>query len=137
MTAVLSPAIPLGLWRAPLELSGAERIAAFNDRFRMSLGSLFASGVPGQVMLSHAVTALPAYLQLIVLQKVRAYDDFRPGTNPYLEHDFGSLAIDSVGEKIYWKIDVYADNSFAYGAEDPADVSASFRVLSIMLASDY
>lgn len=45
--------------------------------------------------------------------------------------------MDDVPEKIFWKIDYCADRSCARGSEDPADPTRSFRVLTIMLASEY
>lgn len=45
--------------------------------------------------------------------------------------------MDAVPEKIFWKIDYYADKSCTEGAEDPSDAARSFRVLTIMLASEY
>ena len=67
-----------------------------------------------------------------MLAAVRAFADFTPGNDPYGEHDFGALDVDDL--RINFKIDYYADAAMEFGAEDPLD---SYRVLTIMLASDY
>src|SRR5258708_31094655 len=42
-----------------------------------------------------------------------------------------------VGERIFWKIDYYADEAMEFGADEPADPNRSFRVMTIMLAAEY
>jgi hypothetical protein len=59
-----------------------------------------------------------------------------PGDDPHGEHDFGVVTY--LAHKIYWKIDVYEnDGTYAWGAGKPWDAKASFRVVTIMLATDY
>lgn len=59
-----------------------------------------------------------------------------PGNDPHGERDFG--AVEFHGHKIFWKIDVYAnDGSFSWGSDTPWDPQQSFRVVTIMLASDW
>jgi len=59
-----------------------------------------------------------------------------PGNDPHGERDFGSVEFQ--GRKIFWKIDVYAnDGTFSWGSETPWDAQKSFRVVTIMLASDW
>ena len=59
-----------------------------------------------------------------------------PGNDPHGERDFGAVTFK--GEKIFWKIDYYAnDGTFCYGSEAPWDASKTIRMLTIMLASDY
>jgi hypothetical protein len=59
-----------------------------------------------------------------------------PGSDPHGERDFG--AAEFQGRKIFWKIDVYAnDGTFSWGSETPWDAQQSFRVVTIMLASDW
>ena len=59
-----------------------------------------------------------------------------PGNDPHGERDFG--AAEFRGHKIFWKIDVYAnDGTFSWGSETPWDAQQSFRVVTIMLASDW
>jgi hypothetical protein len=68
---------------------------------------------------------------------VRRFDSFAEDNDPDGEHDFGTFEVRGVAEKIFWKIDYYADASCAFGSDDPSDISRCFRVLTIMLASDY
>lgn len=59
-----------------------------------------------------------------------------PGNDPHGERDFG--VVEHEGHKIFWKIDVYAnDGTFQWGSETPWDAAQSFRVVTIMLASDW
>jgi len=59
-----------------------------------------------------------------------------PGNDPHGERDFG--AVEFKGHKIFWKVDVYAnDGTFSRGSEMPWDARQSFRVVTIMLASDW
>ena len=59
-----------------------------------------------------------------------------PGNDPHGERDFG--VVEYEGHKIFWKIDVYAnDGTFQWGSETPWDAAQSFRVVTIMLASDW
>lgn len=59
-----------------------------------------------------------------------------PGNDPHGEHDFG--VVNYLGHKIFWKIDVYEnDGTYSWGAGKPWDAAASFRLVTIMLATDY
>lgn len=58
------------------------------------------------------------------------------GNDPHGERDFG--VVEHQGQKIFWKVDVYAnDGTFAWGSEVPWDAQQSFRVVTVMLASDW
>ena len=40
--------------------------------------------------------------------------------------------------KLYWKVDAYEnDGTFSWGASNPADAATSYRIVTIMLATDY
>ena len=67
---------------------------------------------------------------------VANFSDF-PAGDPYAEHDLGAIDMAGVGEKILWKIDYYADAACASGSEAPSDITCCYRVLTIMLASEY
>ncbi|MBB3862278.1 hypothetical protein GGQ88_003578 [Novosphingobium hassiacum] len=59
-----------------------------------------------------------------------------PGNDPHGERDFGVVEFE--GHKIFWKVDVYAnDGTRSWGSETPWDAQLSFRIVTIMLASDW
>jgi len=120
------------------EQARANRIAGINDEFRRQAGLALSDTrpVPGRCVMTHGVAALGRQAQAEILQRVRQFADFEPGNDPYREHDFGAISA-SDGERVFWKIDYYADDTMEYGAEDPADPNRSFRVLTIMLAAEY
>jgi hypothetical protein len=93
-------------------------------------------GVAGRLVQTQGISALPEPVQSAIREKVERYGDFNPDNDPYGERDFGAFDVRGVG-KIFWKIDYYADASCSFGAENPADPARSYRVLTIMLASEY
>ena len=114
-----------------------KRIAAMNDAFRARCGLLQWEGEPrGRFIASAGISALPVVEIARVLEAVRRFKDFDPDNDPYGERDFGAIAIEGL-ERIFWKIDYYADHACDAGSEDPADPKRSFRVLTVMLASEY
>ena len=117
----------------------AKRIADLNDQFRFNffVPTFGPRPVPGQIVLTRGICALPPDVQIRIWFAVSSFKDFAEGDDPYSEHDFGAVAMDDVPEKIFWKIDYYADKACTAGCEDPSDPQASFRVLTIMLASEY
>jgi Protein of unknown function (DUF3768) len=59
-----------------------------------------------------------------------------PGNDPHGTRDFG--VVHYLGRKIFWKIDIYEnDGTFSWGAAKPWDAAASYRLVTIMLATDY
>ncbi len=59
-----------------------------------------------------------------------------PGNDPHGERDFG--VVEYGGQKVFWKIDVYAnDGTFQWGSETPWDARESYRIVTIMLATDW
>lgn len=107
------------------EDSGA--IAALNDEFRSTF-------IGGQVVLTRGIAALPEALRLEILQSVRDFTAFDAGDDPYGEHDFG--AIECRGRSVFWKIDYYSPD-LTSASENPADIAATTRVLTVMLAEEY
>lgn len=103
------------------------RIRDLNDAFRATLTG-------GKVMMTAAVTALPADTVAAALQRMRTFADFTKDNDPYGEHDFGSFKVG--GETFFWKIDYY-DTELRHGSEDPSDPAVTTRVLTLMLAEDY
>jgi hypothetical protein len=105
----------------------AEKIRELNDQLRID-------GRGGKVVMTSSVQARGAEFIMTALRKLREVDTFTEDTDPYQEHDFGSLEV--LGEKLFWKIDYY-DTRLEYRSEDPADPTKTTRVLTLMLASDY
>jgi len=117
----------------------ARLIAAQNDRFRQNFSMPYfgARGVPGQFVCTRGIAALSSEAQIEVWTAVANANIFEEENDPYGEHDFGAVSVAAVGEPIFWKIDYYADQSCTFGSEDPADPMRCYRVLTIMLASEY
>jgi hypothetical protein len=102
-----------------------EAIAKLNDAFRTQLKGgrpFLTAGLVGRSDLD------------AILQKVRQFDSFNEGNNPFGERDFGSF--DHGGDQIFWKIDYY-DKALQMGSPDPSDPEVTSRVLTVMLASEY
>jgi len=104
------------------------RVRALNDRFRTEgLGS-------GTIMLTHGIQEAGQTFVLAVIEAVRTFDDFSEDNDPWGEHDFGAVDVDS--QKVFWKFDYY-DKSLTAGSENPANDALTKRVLTIMLATEY
>jgi hypothetical protein len=106
-----------------------KKIAELNDRFEPA--------APGQIVTTRSILNLSPETQVEIWEKVRRFDSFSEDDDPHGEHDFGAFEVRGVAEKIFWKIDYYADASCAFCSEDPSDITRCFRVLTLMLASDY
>lgn len=109
-------------------MSAPLTLAQLNDRFRRSLSG-------GDIMVTSGICALPAPVQSELLAQVAQFDQFTEDSDPYGEHDFGSLHHPQAG-RVFWKIDYY-DRSKTRGSEDPLDIAQTCRVLTIMLAHEY
>ena len=115
----------------------SNKIAVLNDDFRSRTGMpSFNPAVKGRVFITPGITALSPASQVEIWFAVAQFSDFSEDNDPYDEHDFGAIEIAGAG-KVFWKIDCFADESMNEGCEDPADPDRSFRVLTIMLASEY
>jgi hypothetical protein len=113
----------------------ASEIAELNDRFRLRYGiPVFGNHASGRFVFTRGIQALPPGTQISTWMAVRDFNDFSEGNDPHAERYFGAFAINDVPEKIFWKIDYFADASCSGGAEDPTDC---FRILTVMLASEY
>ncbi|MDF2231669.1 DUF3768 domain-containing protein [Albimonas sp. CAU 1670] len=105
------------------------RIAALNDALRRG-----DPGAEGMVVITEGVRALgPAFLEA-AREAIRCFDGFGLDNDPHGEHDFGALEV--CGEKLVFKIDAY-DRRMRGASPDPSIASATRRVLTIMLASEY
>jgi hypothetical protein len=116
----------------------AKQIAEQNDRFRDNffVPTFGPRPVPGHMVCTHGIAALPQETQIRIWVEVSKFNEFTED-DIYAQHDFGDFRMEGVPEKILWKIDYYADKSCTTGSEDPADPARTFRVLTIMLASEY
>jgi len=110
------------------EYKARHRIRVLNDNFRTTF-------VGGQVVMTAGVADLSMDMKARILLRVQTFSAFSTKNDPYGEHDFGNFT--HRGQKYFWKIDYYSDTSCTLGAEDPSDVTRCFRVLTIMLASEY
>ena len=99
------------------------KIAKLNDAARRSpLGYLTSAGV----------VSLPPEVVSEICTKVYNFKDFTEDSDPYGEHDFGSLVV--ADHKVFWKIDYY--DSTLKNWCDPLDPKCR-RVVTIMLAEEY
>lgn len=109
-----------------------ERIAAQNDRFRTTLGT--SPDVPGQLVVTQGVMGKGAGFLAAASAAVQAFTTFTEEDDPHGEHDFGSVTVEGVA--VWWKIDLY-DPAYGYGSERRDDLTATRRVLTLLLPEDY
>ncbi|WP_338834093.1 DUF3768 domain-containing protein [Bradyrhizobium septentrionale] len=109
-------------------MNGQKEIICFlNDELRRDLTRGAAFMTPG-------VAALGPDLAERIFDAITLYDDFCKDSDPYGEHDFGSLKIE--GHTIFFKID-YFSKDMTMGSPDPSDPSVTERIITIMLADEY
>lgn len=128
---------------APVEIDHTSEIAALNDAARA--GSLTTS----KTVFTRALADILAgedpdsgtrQINLMMgqraLRRLINETPIAPGNDPHEERDFG--VVEYQGHKIFWKVDVYAnDGTFTWGSETPWDALQSFRIVTVMLASDW
>ena len=115
-------------------------IAAQNDRFRRAIcssppGTTLPDGLRGRVLFTRAVAALGPLFPLLCLLEIAAHQTFDPEDDPDGRHDFGAAEVQ--GERVWFKIDLYADEAMEWGSERPEDPALTYRVLTVMLPSDW
>lgn len=103
----------------------AAKIAALNDAARTSF-------IGCRVVITQGIAAMDDLDGLYA--KVRAFNDFTAGNDPYGEHDFGP--IEHEGQMVFWKFD-YFDADLLVHSPDASDPAVTARVLTIMLAEEY
>ena len=69
-----------------------------------------------------------------IIAKVRAFDQFNEGNDPYGEHDFGKIVHGH--DNVFWKLSYY-DRAMEFGSPDPADPAVTTRVMTVMLVDEY
>ena len=126
-----------------LQLERTERVAHLNDEVRRGNDPrariLFTRGVVDLLAESETTEtarhARVAINQRLLMQQIVGAA-IEPGDDPYGERDFGVVKF--LDERIFWKIDSYAaDGTFSFGSDAPWDASATTRVLTILLPSEY
>ena len=103
-------------------------IATLNDNFRHTF-------IGGQVLLTAGIAAMSSEDKANIVSLVQNFDNFTPDNDPYGEHDFFSF--DYKGDKIFAKIDYYDRFNTHFASENPADISKTLRILTILLAEEY
>lgn len=101
-----------------------------NDAFRRG-----EAHIKGRCVHTAAVDALGPVVVQSIWTMVRSFDAFTTDNDAHGEHDFGAFNHPIAGA-VLWKIDYY-DLDYRYGAENPAELSQTRRVLTVMLAADY
>ena len=101
-------------------------IQILNDRLR-------TSGMGGRIVCTRTLMSNPKIREN--MDRVRNFNDFNKGNDPYKEHDFGKFEYE--GDDIMWKIDYYSDDSYTYASEDPSNPEKTERVLTVMYADEY
>lgn len=106
------------------------KIADLNDKLRQNLFN------PGKdkVILTQGVSNLPFDEQLRILIRVKLFNNFNAGNDPYQEHDFAR--IEHRGINYLFKIDYYNRDMDAC-SDDPSNPDITTRVLTIMRADEY
>lgn len=122
------------------------KIAAQNDAFRKAFGPCLHApegqeevALKGWVFITPGVEALPVAEQRRLVRRVRGTRRFHNGNNPYGQRDFLSLRV-RTNEGVrhaYFKIDYYADGRLIYGSDDPANPEKTYRVGTLLMASEY
>jgi hypothetical protein len=105
-----------------------EKIRELNDTFRK-----YGRG-NGQFIVTLGVRNLPPPELLELTYRLRNFDNFKKGNDPYGEHDFGT--IQQRGVKYFWKIDYY-DLNLGCRNGDESDEEKTVRVLTLMRADEY
>ena len=121
----------------------AATVAEHNDAFRRQACraapgmARAADGRPlrGRVVWTAAVAARGPVFPLLCLAAVETHETFDPENDPEGHHDFGAVEVG--GERVWFKIDAYDDAKMQYGSEAPDDPDRTYRVLTVMLPSDY
>lgn len=124
-----------------VEVSPAEIIARQNDAFRKTLMPVQFEGqmLRGRISMTIGVANLHHETLISVLETVRNFTEFEEGDDPYGQRDFVAFSHAVCGHyvRFFFKIDYYSDSAMNYASEDPSDPSQTYRVATLMLASEY
>lgn len=126
---------------ASAEASTMTTLARQNDAFRQALMPIRFDGqlLRGRVGMTIGVANLDHEIVLGVLKKLREFDDFAAGDDPYGEHDFVAFShpVDGEDQRFFFKIDYYSDIAMNFGSDDPVNPSVTYRTGTLMLACEY
>ncbi len=108
------------------------QICALNDKFRQTFDNKL-----GKVIITQVVGCLNTNQLQKLLQAVKQFSDFNKENDPWKEHDMGKIEL--FDEKFFFKIDYFDRQKYqqGIGSEEPYNVDKTFRVMTIMLASEY
>ncbi|MGB7916627.1 MAG: DUF3768 domain-containing protein [Rhodomicrobium sp.] len=98
-----------------------------NDAFRKTFWG-------GRVVMTAGVAALDCSMRNAVVEKIKAFDAFDDGNDPWGKHDF--ISIEHDGQTFFAKIDCY-NRDLSGHSEDATDPEKTCRVMTIMLAEEY
>lgn len=118
----------------------AVKVAAQNDAFRQKvcLGSPYPPEIPalsGRLVCTAAVDARGLLFFNTCMRAIGFFRDFSADNDPAGYHDFGAVQI--TGVNVWFKIDLYSNSDMRFGSEVPDDPNQTYRVLTILLPSDW
>jgi hypothetical protein len=109
-------------------------IAQVNDTFRREAMSGAKLSMPGMIVATRRVQALPEAVQRRIFAAIRDYDGFDDGNDQFPdEHESGQFSINE--ELFAWKIDWIADPT-GIVLPEKWKPETFFRVLTIMFARE-
>ena len=114
------------------EKNSTAQIRNLNDKFRQTFDNKL-----GKVIITQVVGCLNTNQLQRLLQAVKQFNDFNENNDPWKEHDMGKIEL--FDEKFFFKIDYFDRQRYSQGigSEEPYNVDKTFRVMTIMLASEY
>ncbi|MEB3219683.1 MAG: DUF3768 domain-containing protein [Nostocales cyanobacterium 94392] len=114
------------------EQNSTAQIRALNDKFRQTFDIKL-----GKVIITQGVGSLNTNQLQQLIQAVKQFNDFNENNDPWKEHDMGKIEL--FNENFFFKIDYFDRNNYSQGigSEEPANVDKTFRVMTIMLVSEY
>ena len=117
-------------------LAATAEIARQNDLFRRSiLTTGRCPSLAGQACVTASLAHRANLPQIMEAIATAGDEAFTPDIDPEGGHDFGRVEID--GERIWFKIDYYGDANCAWGSDDPSNPAQTFRLLTVLLPSDW
>lgn len=111
------------------------RLAEQNDQFRAAIIKGGHAVYRGRCVMTPGVAAHGPESFIIAPLVVANDKTFTEDNDPYGDHSFGVVSV--CGVKMFWKIDIFEDESMTYGSAYPDDPDRSFRVLTIYLPSEH